>query len=493
MPLTCTSKAPLGTKASTYFDFTKSYYTRDHDKIVQLNKKFSSLRREYASHIANVDIDNILLEVINAPSCMKEELKALYKKLLENDKNIVGSIHSVTELIAFLSPHWDELKPNLLFFLIDILNIESLTKKALEYQTLIGQVCDVIGTDAQHYGYSLTGSMYCLETEYMVILSDGDIDRHDVARRKINKSSEMQTLKEHESLLEDQKHEFQNTSTSKSVILDVQIIKRNIRCSQHRKLGQNLVKLDIKSKEKSRKYYLEEIEEFMKESHYGTCIWFLGHSEKSTGNWYFKDGTISFEDVYKIYMRVAKGKLLTIVSDCSYSGKWVCSFAEILDKENIHPCGHNTNVKIRIYASAGPSQEAQELCYSIKGVKMQINDGDFSFLDVSLGSGQHTCHGDFTKLVCCRGPDEGCGMVDTTWTWADLVTGDLQKSISLYTSPQYQNWKIVLPFEGYKVLEKGSQEKETKLLVLESGSGDAPPEKVKDKVKQCTLVVTQEQ
>ena len=49
----------------------------------------------------------------------------------------------------------------------------------------------------------------------------------------------------------------------------------------------------------------------------------MGHGEKGTGNWCFKDGTISFQEIFNLYRKFSAGRLLSLISDCCYSGHWV--------------------------------------------------------------------------------------------------------------------------------------------------------------------------
>ena len=196
------------------------------------------------------------------------------------------------------------------------------------------------------------------------------------------------------------------------------------------------------------------------------------------------------------------GKLLAVISDCSYSGNWVYRCAAILDNEKIPPCGHKTNdesLQVRVHCSARPFQEAQELCYSSKGVKVR-KDGDFSFLDISLTPLQSTCHGDFNKLVCCRGPDDRCRMDEDIkdWTWTDIVTGKLRESI--HTIQGYKNdekcWYIILLFNrGEEFVEQYKIQARSESInifvwgyVLDSAVGETPPKAIINKVKQWTLV-----
>ena len=196
------------------------------------------------------------------------------------------------------------------------------------------------------------------------------------------------------------------------------------------------------------------------------------------------------------------GKLLTIISDCSYSGNWVYRCAKILDNQKISPCGHKTNdvsLQIRIHCSAKEDQEAQELCYSLRGVT-HTPDGDFSYRDTELSRTQHTHCGDFTKLVCCRDPGDSCRMSEdiTDWTWTDIVTGKLRKSIYVVQGYRHnrRHWYILLLFnkgdEFIKQYEDQVQKGEVDTskwgYVLQGGAGQSPPKEILDKVTQWTFV-----
>lgn len=176
--------------------------------------------------------------------------------------------------------------------------------------------------------------------------------------------------------------------------------------------------------------------------------------------------------------------------------------AKILDSQKIPPCGHKTNkasLQVRVHCSAREDQEAQQLCYSVRGVTATKN-GDFSYQDTELSASQHTCCGDFTKLVCCQDPSDTCRMDEDIgdWTWTDVVTGKLRKSIWIIQGHQNckKCWCIILLFNrGEEFVKK--YETQVKLgeietskwgYVLQSGGGEGPPKEVLDKVTQWTFV-----
>ena len=93
-------------------------------------------------------------------------------------------------------------------------------------------------------------------------------------------------------------------------------------------------------------------------------IWFTGHSQSRTGDWFFRDGTISFEEIVHLYQAHFKHRVLCIISDCSYSGSWVLRAAAVWDSMGIPPCGHHARehgIVMKIWTSSQPDSSAQEL------------------------------------------------------------------------------------------------------------------------------------
>ena len=156
-------------------------------------------------------------------------------------------------------------------------------------------------------------------------------------------------------------------------------------------------------------------------------IWYTGHGEEGTGNWCFKDGVITFEEVFALYIKHFQGKLLGLICDCCYAGHWIQRCGETLDAMNIGACGHQARqngILIKIGASCLPDQTACDTCYSSNGVRLS-SDGRLSFLPGKEIGPTQTAHiTDFTEPHCFRKPEELCRFHQLPWTWKDLTIKD---------------------------------------------------------------------
>ncbi len=225
-------------------------------------------------------------------------------------------------------------------------------------------------------------------------------------------------------------------------------------------------------------------------------IWFSGHSELGTGNWCFKDGTITFLDVFSIFTRHFRGKTLTIISDCCFSGKWVSACAAALDGMGILPCGHKAEengIKIKIYASCQSDQLATDPCYSLDAVKRNKQGCILLRNRAALSDTQKTIGADFTRLTCFREPEGACReSVIRNWTWADVVNGRMRSRLCLVTPRGKPSWHYVLLYseeEGYlkrfnAEVASGRAEVGKWGDVLLSGRGEEPPAELRAKVER---------
>ena len=224
---------------------------------------------------------------------------------------------------------------------------------------------------------------------------------------------------------------------------------------------------------------------------------------KGTGNWCFKDGTISFQEIFDIYRRTCPEKLLMIQSDCSYSGKWARECARALDSLHIPPCGHRARENgalVKVFASCQSDQEAAEPCYSIEAVTVK-DDGLIGYSAKQLTQQKSTWF-DSTVLVCCREPDSPCPK--TTFqhlTWENAVDKTINLRLVRGREGEREGerdvwYYLILHRAGDDYLQQfDSQYKRDSSLrlsdwgyILESGEGQDPPQTVIYKVFNWTTV-----
>ena len=112
------------------------------------------------------------------------------------------------------------------------------------------------------------GSRFCHEKEYMIIISDGDIEPHGIKvarRRQETAALKKQALNKYKYLLNESPS---IEGVSLSIALDLKIIAHKISRSDLKKLTS--LKLDIKGEERTKEYYLQAIDQFIKNcSHTG--------------------------------------------------------------------------------------------------------------------------------------------------------------------------------------------------------------------------------
>ena len=107
-------------------------------------------------------------------------------------------------------------------------------------------------------------------------------------------------------------------------------------------------------------------------------LYYVGHGKRDTGDWCFKDGFITFEDLTTMYMDTMRGHVLTIVTDCSHSGAWVRDCMNFLDQQGVGPCGHLAKEKrilIKVFASCLSHQIPRKLAYSVHGCRNRRRSG----------------------------------------------------------------------------------------------------------------------
>ena len=228
-------------------------------------------------------------------------------------------------------------------------------------------------------------------------------------------------------------------------------------------------------------------------------IQYLGHCENGTGNWCFKDGTISFQEIFNLYRKFSAGKLLSIFSDCYYSGHWVRECAKTLDSLRIPPCGHRARKKgalVKVLASCQPDEEAGEPCFSIKALKIE-DDGPIG-QHVKQLTQQKSAWFDSTGLVCCKGPDSPCPK--TTFQhlkWENAVDQSMNIQSVKRKEGDRDMWYYIMLHQagvdyGERFISEFTKDCTLRLsdwgYVLESGEGTKIPQEIKDKVLNWTTV-----
>ena len=126
---------------------------------------------------------------------------------------------------------------------------------------------------------------------------------------------------------------------------------------------------------------------------------------------------ISFEDMFALYMDHFRGKVLTLICDCSYSDSWVEQCAKKLDEIGIPSCGHHTReqgILVKVYCSCKDDQQATMLAYCEEGVNVDAEGILRYYNGKKLSENQRAMGFDFTNIQCRR--EEECEIpVHHTW------------------------------------------------------------------------------
>ena len=123
-----------------------------------------------------------------------------------------------------------------------------------------------------------------------------------------------------------------------------------------------------------------------------------------------------------LYTRHFRGRVLTIISDCSYSGSWVREAMMYMDEQGVGPCGHVANEKgilVKVFTSCQEDEIPAEMAFATHGIRNDNNHGTVWFWS-SL-----RCHAiydmqqpsviDFT-CIRCNGTSHPCTMAPgSTW------------------------------------------------------------------------------
>lgn len=231
-------------------------------------------------------------------------------------------------------------------------------------------------------------------------------------------------------------------------------------------------------------------------------IWYTGYGERHTGNWCFKDGTISFSDIINLYQTFFQGKVLYLVCDCAHAGQWVMTYTNFLEENGIPACGHKAKEKgylLKIYTSCQPEQKVRDFCFSTGAVNLG-SDNCLGFFHCKQISPEQTTFGtDFTKLLCFQDVDKKCQLENIThrWTWVDYAkkqrSAAIEDLVFLVRGKDRGKaaWHYVLVNEGLKEefrtkIATGNIDVAKYGYVVCSGWGENPPDDIKTKVSVFT-------
>lgn len=221
-------------------------------------------------------------------------------------------------------------------------------------------------------------------------------------------------------------------------------------------------------------------------------IWYTGHGEKTTGNWVFQDGIISFRDIYALYFDHFRSKPLTIVSDCSYSGSWVKECSSAMDELGIPSCGHHTReagLLLKVYCSCKENQTALPFVFCQEAVSTDDHKQYLYYASKKIGAWQDTQITSFITIRCSKQPTERCE-IPALHSWEDRLSDPELLQLVRGSDRGRPAWHYVRvhsqKFNEFK--ERTSSGQETINAsdfgrVVMSGFGKDPPDDKKHKVE----------
>ena len=184
-----------------------------------------------------------------------------------------------------------------------------------------------------------------------------------------------------------------------------------------------------------------------------------------------------------------KGKLLYVISDCSYSGCWVKEAMSFLDEHGVGPCGHTAKEKgilVKVFASCLANEIPAELAFSTRCAQNDKNTGYVSYAIELRGKEihdrQHTSGVDFTIVQCDSKIDKPCTMTPGS-TWQQWSTEHRIARVTGKVAEDKSVWHFVLLVddeeaftEFFDKVKEGSLDVADYGQVLKSGWDQDPPE-----------------
>ena len=229
---------------------------------------------------------------------------------------------------------------------------------------------------------------------------------------------------------------------------------------------------------------------------FSVAVNYFGPGKRNTGDWCFEDGFITFRDIAELYLNHFRGRVLTIISDCSHAGQWLKQLQAFLDEQGVQPCGHSARDKgilMKLFASCQSNEVPYCLLYSIRANNNDKNIGTAfikpSGFEVALA--QHTKRINSTFISCKnKSIDEPCTLKPgNTWHKRSItnrifmVRGEDQG---------HRAWHYVLLVDDQDTIDRFKEQTQGENAgkstinvrdygqVLKSGWGDEPPNDVKE-------------
>ena len=220
-------------------------------------------------------------------------------------------------------------------------------------------------------------------------------------------------------------------------------------------------------------------------------IWFAGHGEEGTGDWVFSDGSITFEEISQLYGELFFNRILYIVCDCCYSGRWVTKLAKQLDEMGIGACGHQAKKVgffLKVIASCEEEERAIDGYYiKAKGV-CAAEDGAIQFANNKiLWGAQRSLVLDTTSMRCFHDPFTECILNRMEhkhqWKWIDLVQRESFSKRFQFVCTR-THWYAVLFHEDkcYEIVNISERELSRSSFIVAKGIGIIPPKDITSKL-----------
>ena len=227
-------------------------------------------------------------------------------------------------------------------------------------------------------------------------------------------------------------------------------------------------------------------------------IYYAGDGKRNTGDWCFSDGVITFGDITTLYSSLFRGQVLTVVTDCSYSGSWVKALFQYLDEQGVQPCGHSASKKgilLSVYASCKPTEVAATPCFSVECAVNDKNNGILAYyLGKKLRETQHSYGVNSTVIRCGKKFEEPCAFpLELTWhKWFEnqrvyLVRGKDRGRLAWHYVLLVDDEETIKIFKEKTQGEAaGTQSIDVNSFgqVLKSGWGKEPPNQVRDWIEK---------